>query len=62
MFWALTLFLVIVFAGIGLRGIATQFGLLQNTRTPLGQQASVTMSRADPKMTTETLVEWDEEF
>jgi hypothetical protein len=66
MFWALTLFLVIAFAGIGLRGIATQFGLLQNTRTPVGspstQQTSVTMSRADPKLTSETLVEWDEEF
>jgi len=66
MFWALTLFLVIAFAGIGLRGIATQFGLLQNTRTPVvsssTQQTGLTMSRADPKMTTETLVEWDEEF
>ncbi len=66
LFWGLTVFLVIVFATVGLRGIAAQFGLLQNQRIPLRrgrttlQQTSA--SRPHPGLTSETLVEWDEEF
>lgn len=65
LFWGLTVFLVIVFATVGLRGIAAQFGLLQNQRIPLRrgrttQQAGT--SRSHPGLTSETVVEWDEEF
>jgi exonuclease III len=42
MFWAVSVFLVIVFAAIGLRGIATQFGLLQNRRAPAAETLSTT--------------------
>lgn len=72
LFWGLTVFLVIVFATIGLRGIATQFGLLQN-RTPLQKgrrtvpQSTAAVGAAasakpNPGLTSETIVEWDEEF
>ncbi len=80
LFWGLTVFLVIIFATIGLRGIASQFGLLQNQRTPLrrGRNTAVSASAAatagvagtasaanakpNPGLTSETIVEWDEEF
>ncbi len=76
LFWGLTVFLVIIFATIGLRGIAAQFGLLQNQRTPLRrtrnptlpQTAAVasagasTAAKPNPGLTSETIVEWDEEF
>ncbi|MBO1438397.1 hypothetical protein [Meiothermus sp. CFH 77666] len=82
LFWGLTVLLVIIFATIGLRGIAAQFGLLQNQRTPLrrGRNATIPQSTAttaagvagmgaagasakpNPGLTSETIVEWDEEF
>ncbi len=74
LFWGLTVFLVILFATIGLRGIAAQFGLLQTQRTLLRQSPTVSQSAAatgaaglasskpHPGLTSETTVEWDEEF
>ncbi len=84
LFWGLTVFLVIIFATIGLRGIAAQFGLLQNQRTPLRRGRNPTIPQAtaaaaaagvgaagvagaasakpNPGLTSETIVEWDEEF
>ncbi|RDI95273.1 hypothetical protein DV704_08185 [Meiothermus sp. QL-1] len=64
LFWGLTVFLVIIFATVGLRGIAAQFGLLQNQRTPV-RRARTTLQQATrphPGLTSETIVEWDEEF
>ncbi len=62
--WGALVFLVVVFATWGLRGIAIQFGLIQDRR-----QSAMTMetpaSRAgEGKITPtgETIVEWDEEF
>ncbi len=82
LFWGLTVFLVIIFATIGLRGIAAQFGLLQNQRTPVRRGrnptipqstaaaagvagagvAGATSAKPNPGLTSETIVEWDEEF
>jgi hypothetical protein len=81
LFWGLTVFLVIIFATIGLRGIAAQFGLLQNQRTPLRRSQNPTVpqsaaaagmagvgvagaasAKPNPGQTSETIVEWDEEF
>jgi hypothetical protein len=82
LFWGLTVFLVIIFATIGLRGIAAQFGLLQNQRTPMRRGRNPTVPQAsaaaagvgaagvagtasakpNPGLTSETIVEWDEEF
>ncbi|MGK0619453.1 hypothetical protein [Meiothermus cerbereus] len=74
LFWGLTVFLVIIFATIGLRGIAAQFGLLQNQRTPVRRGRNTTIPQAsaataagasakpNPGLTSETIVEWDEEF
>lgn len=70
--WGLTLFLVIGLSAAGLRGIAVQFGLIQDRRarntttvvqTNPGLAATAPMRAApDPKLTSETIVEWDEEF
>ncbi|RIH88311.1 hypothetical protein Mrose_00870 [Calidithermus roseus] len=71
--WGLTLFLVIGLSAAGLRGIAVQFGLIQDRRarantttvaqTNPGLAATAPMrAAADPKLTSETIVEWDEEF
>ncbi len=81
--WGITVLLVIIFATIGLRGIAAQFGLLQNQRTPLrrgrnptlpqssattaavgvaGMGAAGASAKPNPGLTSETIVEWDEEF
>jgi len=58
--WGLTVFLVVALAGAGLRGIAAQFGLLKE------RGAEVTASGIESKpattLTSETIVEWDEEF
>ncbi|MCX7600489.1 MAG: hypothetical protein N2Z75_00945 [Meiothermus sp.] len=76
LFWGLTVFLVIIFATIGLRGIAAQFGLLQNQRIPLRRTRNPTLpqsaaaatagasaaAKPNPGLTSETIVEWDEEF
>lgn len=76
LFWGITVFLVIIFATIGLRGIAAQFGLLQNQRTPLRRTRNPTLpqtaaaaaagasttAKPNPGLTSETIVEWDEEF
>lgn len=69
LFWGLTVFLVIVFATIGLRGIATQFGIiqkrpLQKGRGTTAHQATEATASAKPNpgLTSETIVEWDEEF
>lgn len=62
--WGATMFLVVVFATWGLRGIAIQFGLIQDRR-----QAATTVQTSEegtgernPTLTSETIVEWDEEF
>ncbi len=64
MAWSLLIFLVVVFASWGLRGIAIQFGLIQDRRQPsTTMQTGVTStSEANPTLTSETIVEWDEEF
>jgi len=57
--WGLTVFLVVALAGAGLRGIAAQFGLLKE------RGAEVTATGVEPPpstLTSETIVEWDEEF
>jgi hypothetical protein len=58
--WGLSAFLVVALAGAGLRGIAAQFGLLKE------RGAEVTASGMESKpattLTSETIVEWDEEF
>jgi len=61
--WGVLIFLVVVFATWGLRGIAIQFGLIQDRR----QAATMELSTADAAgerstLTSETIVEWDEEF
>jgi len=64
MTWSLLIFLVVVFASWGLRGIAIQFGLIQDRRQPsTTMQTGVTStSENNPTLTSETIVEWDEEF
>ena len=54
--WGLSVFLVVALAGAGLRGIAAQFGLLRE-REPEASRRETT-----PTLTSETIVEWDEEF
>ncbi|GAA5334176.1 hypothetical protein [Thermus hydrothermalis] len=56
--WGLTVFLVVAFAGAGLRGIAAQFGLLKER----GEEVPGTAERPATTLTSETIVEWDEEF
>ncbi|APD09116.1 MULTISPECIES: hypothetical protein [Thermus] len=56
--WGLTVFLVVAFAGAGLRGIAAQFGLLKER----GDEVAATAERPATTLTSETIVEWDEEF
>jgi hypothetical protein len=69
--WGLTLFLVIGLSAAGLRGIAVQFGLIQDRRartttvvqtSPGLATTAPARAAADPKFTSETVVEWDEEF
>lgn len=70
--WGLTLFLVIGLSAAGLRGIAVQFGLIQDRRARANTTVAQTnpglaatapvRAAADPKLTSETIVEWDEEF
>ncbi|MFN3368307.1 MAG: hypothetical protein ACK4ZX_02690 [Thermus sp.] len=58
--WGNAIFLVVAFAGAGLRGIAAQFGLLRER----GREVA-TLAEQKPSATTltsETIVEWDEEF
>jgi len=64
MAWSLLIFLVVVFASWGLRGIAIQFGLIQDRRQPSTtmQTGVSSTSEANPTLTSETIVEWDEEF
>ncbi|WP_235283883.1 hypothetical protein [Thermus sp. 2.9] len=52
------MFLVVAFAGAGLRGIAAQFGLLKER----GEEVAATTERPATTLTSETIVEWDEEF
>ena len=62
--WGALIFLVVVFATWGLRGIAIQFGLIQDRRqaaTTVQTSADMTGER-NPTLTSETIVEWDEEF
>jgi len=62
--WGILVFLVVVFAGWGLRGIAIQFGLIHDRRQPsttMPTDSSPTSER-NPTLTSETIVEWDEEF
>ena len=54
--WGLSVFLVVALAGAGLRGIAAQFGLLRE-REPEASRRDIA-----PTLTSETIVEWDEEF
>ncbi|MGC8968322.1 MAG: hypothetical protein ACP5JV_08445, partial [Thermus sp.] len=58
--WGLTVFLAVALAGAGLRGIAAQFGLLKER----GAEVTATGTEARPAttLTSETIVEWDEEF
>jgi hypothetical protein len=57
--WGFTVFLVVALAGAGLRGIAAQFGLLKER----GAEVTATGVEPPPRtLTSETIVEWDEEF
>jgi hypothetical protein len=57
--WGLSAFLVVALAGAGLRGIAAQFGLLKER----GAEVMATGVEPPPStLTSETIVEWDEEF
>ena len=56
--WGISIFLVVILAGWGLRGIAQQFGLLSERR---GVSASDTQTLS-PTATSESVIEWDEEF
>lgn len=57
--WGISAFLVVAFAGAGLRGIAAQFGLLKER----GREVAPTVEQKQPAtLTSETIVEWDEEF
>ncbi|GGN00734.1 hypothetical protein GCM10007092_13450 [Thermus composti] len=56
--WGLSAFLVVAFAGAGLRGIAAQFGLLRER----GAEVTSTAQTPPTALTSETIVEWDEEF
>ncbi|TBH17514.1 hypothetical protein [Thermus thermamylovorans] len=58
--WGLTVFLVVALAGAGLRGIAAQFGLLKERGAEVA--AGGWEERASTGLTSETIVEWDEEF
>jgi len=51
--WGVSIFLVIITASWGLRGIAAQFGLIRERRR---------RTQASPQETTESVIEWDEEF
>jgi len=64
MAWSVMIFLVVVFASWGLRGIAIQFGLIQDRRQPptTAQTGVSSTSETNPTLTSETIVEWDEEF
>ncbi|MEZ0348343.1 MAG: hypothetical protein ABWJ90_07495, partial [Thermus sp.] len=53
--WGLSAFLVVAFAGAGLRGIAAQFGLLKER----GEEVAATTERPATTLTSETIVEWD---
>ncbi len=57
--WGISIFLVIVLAGWGLRGIAQQFGLLSQRR---GAAATTATQTLPPTATSESVIEWDEEF
>mgnify|MGYP003461770539 FL=1 len=54
--WGLSVFLVVALAGAGLRGIAAQFGLLREREPEASRRETA------PTLTSETIVEWDEEF
>ncbi|AEG34313.1 hypothetical protein Ththe16_1921 [Thermus thermophilus SG0.5JP17-16] len=54
--WGLSVFLVVALAGAGLRGIAAQFGLLREREPEASRRDTA------PTLTSETIVEWDEEF
>ncbi|TFU15772.1 hypothetical protein [Thermus tengchongensis] len=58
--WGLTIFFVVALAGAGLRGIAAQFGLLRER----GREVTATQDQrpSATTLTSETIVEWDEEF
>ncbi|GAA5336914.1 hypothetical protein YIM73052_03770 [Thermus antranikianii] len=58
--WGISAFLVVAFAGAGLRGIAAQFGLLRER----GREVTATQDQrpSATTLTSETIVEWDEEF
>lgn len=81
--WILLSFAAIGFATVGLRGIASQFGLLQSQRnlfqrknptlsptqtipgttaTLPGGGSGISQAKVNPGLTSETVVEWDEEF
>ena len=57
--WGVSIFLVVVLAGWGLRGIAQQFGLITQRRGAPPTTATQTLS---PTATSESVIEWDEEF
>ncbi|WP_232822461.1 hypothetical protein [Thermus sediminis] len=57
--WGLSTFLVVALAGAGLRGIAAQFGLLRDRGAEV---AAAEAERPEPRLTSEAIVEWDEEF
>ncbi len=73
MIWALMLIVTVIFATIGFRGIAAQFGLIR-TRTPLTNEPASVKSTSSQQIRNptnptnpnssagRTIVEWDEEF
>jgi len=57
--WGISIFLVVILAGWGLRGIAQQFGLLGGRR---GREPTAETQAVPPTATSESVIEWDEEF
>ena len=71
--WAISIFLAVAFAAAGLRGIATQFGILRDRRVDASQEtvektsqgaaaAQASSVRATSQRLPDTEADWDEEF
>jgi len=62
LFWGVLVFVVVVLAGWGLRGIAQQFGLLPERRSQEPRRRAVYTEHEPAESEGSAVVEWDEEF